>query len=155
MTDMETGVLTAFTPWASLGGGVLLGLSTVMLMALLGRIAGISGITAGAFALVPDGKGFLAEGGWRVAFVAGLVAAPMVMGVFGAGEIAQTVPDNLPLMAVAGVLVGLGAGLGSGCTSGHGVCGLARLSPRSLASVLTFMASGAVMVAVLRHGLGG
>ena len=152
---METGVLTAFTPWASLGGGILLGLSTVLLMALLGRIAGISGITSGAFALNSDGRGVLADGGWRIAFVAGLIAAPLVMMAGTGAGIAQTVPANLPLMGVGGVLVGLGAALGSGCTSGHGVCGLARLSPRALASVVTFMLSGAIVVALLRHGIGG
>lgn len=146
---METGVVTPFTPWASLFGGVLIGLSAIMVMGLFGRIAGISGITRGAIGLA----GASGEG-WRLAFIAGLLAAPLAVLVLG-GTVAQTVPANLVGMGIAGLLVGAGTSIGSGCTSGHGVCGLARLSVRSLAAVLAFMASGFVTVFVLRHVLGG
>ena len=142
---MPPSVATEFTPWASLLGGVLIGLSAVMAMALLGRIAGIAGITTGALGRAPGG-----DVSWRVAFVAGLVAAPMLVALVS-GPVTQTVSDNLPAMAVAGLLVGVGTAMGSGCTSGHGVCGLARLSTRSLAAVATFMAFAAATVFVLRH----
>ena len=144
---MDPAVPTDFTPWASLAGGVLIGTSAVMVMGLLGRIAGISGITAGALA----GVGAAGDRGWRVAFVAGLVAAPLLVSAVAPSAVRQTVSGDLAWMAAAGLLVGLGAALGSGCTSGHGVCGLARLSPRSLAAVATFMAAGVATVAVLRH----
>lgn len=147
---MEIGIETAFTPWASLLGGVLIGLSAVMVMALFGRVAGIAGITQGAMAA----PGAARDRDWRWAFLAGLIAAPLAMMARG-GTVAQSVPDDLGGMAVAGLLVGLGTALGSGCTSGHGVCGLARLSGRSLAAVATFMAAGFATVFVLRHVLGG
>jgi uncharacterized membrane protein YedE/YeeE len=138
---------TDFTPWASLGGGILIGLSAVMVMALFGRIAGIVGITAGA--ATGDDRG------WRIAFIAGLIAAPLLWLVANGAMPQQTVSGNLPGMAVAGLMVGAGTALGSGCTSGHGVCGLARLSGRSLAAVITFMAFAAATVFVLRHVIGG
>lgn len=138
---------TDFTPWASLGGGVLLGISTVMLMALFGRIAGIIGITAG---VVTEG-----DRGWRIAFIGGLLAAPILWLLFTGGFPTQTVSNNLTGMAIAGLLVGAGTALGSGCTSGHGICGLARLSGRSLASVVTLMLFGGITVFVLRHVVGG
>ena len=141
---------TTFTPWASLGGGILIGISAVMVMGLFGRIAGIAGITQGAMAL----PGAARDRDWRIVFVLGLMAAPLAILALG-GTIVQTVPGNLALMVVAGLLVGTGTALGSGCTSGHGVCGLARLSGRSLAAVATFMAAGFVTVFVLRHVMGG
>lgn len=141
---------TTFTPWASLGGGILIGISAVMVMALFGRIAGIAGITQSALAL----PGAARDRDWRIAFVLGLMAAPLAILALG-GTIVQTVPGSLALMIVAGLLVGTGTALGSGCTSGHGVCGLARLSGRSLAAVATFMAAGFVTVFVLRHVMGG
>ncbi|MEF9602285.1 YeeE/YedE family protein [Paracoccus lutimaris] len=147
-------VETDFTPWASLAGGALIGLSAVMVMALFGKIAGIAGITNGALgAVLPMGVA-PRDRGWRLAFILGLIAAPLLYQLFG-GTVVQTVSGNLPGMALAGLLVGVGTGLGSGCTSGHGVCGLARLSPRSLAAVLTFMAAGFLTVFVIRHVLGG
>jgi uncharacterized protein len=149
---MEMATETAFTPWASLGGGVLIGLSAVMVMGLFGRIAGISGITNGFLGAVVPMSGAPRDRDWRLAFLLGLVAAPLALMLGGTVE--QTVPENLLGMAVAGLLVGLGTALGSGCTSGHGVCGLARLSRRSLAAVLTFMAAGFSTVFVLRHVLG-
>lgn len=150
---METATVTPFTPWASLFGGVLIGLSAVMVMGLFGRIAGISGITNGFLGAVLPMSGAPRDRDWRVAFLLGLVLAPLVL-MLGGGTVEQTVPSNLVGMAVAGLLVGLGTSLGSGCTSGHGVCGLARLSRRSLVAVLTFMAAGFATVFVLRHILG-
>ena len=141
--------MTEFTPLASLMGGGLIGLCAVLLMLLEGRIAGVSGIAA---RLLPPYGGAAPLG--PLGFVAGLVAAPFaVMAVTGT-PIAQTVSSNLPLMAIAGLLVGFGAALGNGCTSGHGVCGLSRLSRRSLAAVVTFMATAFATVFVVRHVLG-
>jgi len=116
-------------------------------MALFGRIAGIVGITTGAVTQ--------SDRSWRIAFIAGLLAAPLVWLLATGGFPARTVSVNFPGMAVAGLLVGLGTALGSGCTSGHGVCGLARLSRRSLAAVVTFMVFAAATVFVLRHVIGG
>ena len=142
---MPLDTATAFTPWASLAGGVLIGLSATLVLLLFGRIAGISGITAGA---VPGRR---PDWPWRLAFVGGLMAAPVLVSLVTGERVAQTVPANLPAMALAGLLVGVGTVLGSGCTSGHGVCGLARLSGRSLVAVLSFMGSAFATVAVLRH----
>ena len=143
-------VPTDFTPWASLIGGILIGLSAVMVMLLFGRIAGIAGISRGALGI--SGAG---DWSWRIAFIAGLIAAPLVVALFDPAAVSQTVPDNLPIMALAGLLVGAGTALGSGCTSGHGVCGLARLSKRSFAAVLTFMGFAVATVFVVRHVIGG
>jgi uncharacterized membrane protein YedE/YeeE len=127
-------------------GGVLIGLSAVLLMALSGRIAGISGIVG---ALLPPKPA--ADRSWRLAFVAGLVAAPVIFRAFtGDDHIGAPIVGNGMLIA-AGVLVGVGTALGSGCTSGHGICGIARLSPRSLAAVMTFMVAAIVTVFLLRH----
>ena len=145
---META--TAFTPWQSLGGGVLIGLSAVIVMSLFGRIAGISGITAGLLGAVLPMPGAPRDRDWRIAFLLGLVSAPLALILTG-WTVEQTVSANLVGMAVAGLLVGFGTALGSGCTSGHGVCGLARLSRRSLAAVLTFMIAGFATVFLLRH----
>ena len=139
---------TEFTPLASLLGGVLIGLSAVMVMGLFGRVAGIAGISRGALGMMGGGPGDLS---WRVAFVAGLVAAPLLVPAVTGEAIAQTVSGDLLGMALAGLLVGTGTALGSGCTSGHGVCGLARLSTRSLVAVLTFMGAAMATVLVLRH----
>ena len=141
---------TEFTPWASLSGGMLIGLSAVMVMVLFGRIAGIAGITRGATWL--SGAG---DWSWRLAFVAGLIAAPLLVGVATGETVSQTVSSNIVVMGLAGLLVGFGTALGSGCTSGHGVCGLARLSARSFAAVLTFMGFAGLTVYVLRHVVGG
>lgn len=150
---METQIETAFTPWASLGGGVLIGLSAVMIMGLYGRIAGISGITNGFLGAVLPMPGAPGDKGWRIAFLLGLVAAPLAIMLTGE-TVSQTVPQSLVGMVIAGLLVGVGTSLGSGCTSGHGVCGLARLSRRSMVAVATFMAAGFITVFVLRHILG-
>ena len=154
---MELDLQTAFTPWASLGGGVLIGLSAVMVMGVFGKIAGIAGITNGALSAVVSLSRGPGDRDWRLAFLLALMAAPLALALALAligREVAQTVPSNLLGMAIAGLLVGLGTALGSGCTSGHGVCGLARLSRRSLAAVATFMAAGFATVFVLRHLLG-
>jgi uncharacterized protein len=135
---------TAFTPWSALAGGALIGLSAVLLMLANGRIAGISGIAGGLIGpRTPDR-------GWRAAFILGLVAAPLLyLAVGPAIEFTVTVPA--PLLIVAGLLVGVGTQVGSGCTSGHGVCGMSRLSPRGIAATLTFMATGALAVFLVRH----
>lgn len=150
---MELFTTTEFTPLASLLGGILIGLSAVMVMGLFGKIAGIAGITNGVLGSIVPMSSAPSDRDWRVAFLIGLIAAPLLMMGFGFA-VEQTVPTNLTGMAIAGLLVGIGTGIGSGCTSGHGVCGLARLSKRSLAAVLTFMATGFMTVFVLRHMIG-
>lgn len=142
-------VPTEFTPAASTLGGALIGASAVMLMLFHGRIAGISGILG---RLLPPYDG--AQPVHAAAFVAGLIAAPLAYAVAGRA-VTQTVSDNLPLMLVGGLLVGFGAAYGGGCTSGHGVCGLSRLSPLSMAATAVFMTTGFVTVFVVRHLIGG
>jgi uncharacterized membrane protein YedE/YeeE len=137
----------AFTPWASLGGGVLIGIAAAILILLNGRVAGISGIVGG---LLKPERGDVA---WRIAFVAGLVLAPAVYGLLASLPRIR-IDASHGALVVAGLLVGIGTRYGSGCTSGHGVCGLSRLSPRSLAATATFMAAGFVAVFILRHVLG-
>lgn len=123
-----------------------------MLMALNGRIAGISGIVAGIMApLRGEGR---ADFSWRLAFVAGLVLAPLIVGLFSQSLVAVATPHPLWMMAIGGLFVGYGVRLGSGCTSGHGVCGVARFSRRSIAATATFMATAIVTVLIL-HGLAG
>lgn len=141
-------MITPFTPLASLSGGILIGLGAVTLMAFNGRIAGLSGILGGALAAPGPDRA------WRIAFLAGAVAAPLIATALGA-RFAFAAPTDGALLALGGVIVGLGVSLGGGCTSGHGVCGLARLSPRSLAATLTFMATTFATVTLIRHGLGG
>ena len=140
-----------FTPWSSLAGGLLIGLSASILVAALGRIAGISGII-GALLQRPSWKS-VSNWGWRLAFIIGMVTAPLIWQLF-APLPAMQMPSNSVLISVAGLLVGFGTRLGSGCTSGHGVCGLSRLSLRSLAATLTFIATGAITVFVMRHVIG-
>ena len=142
--------VTEFTPLASTIGGALIGVSAVMLMAFNGRIAGISGIVGRLF---PPYAGTDAAG--AAVFVLGLIAAPLAYDAVASVPFTQTVSSDLGLMAFAGLLVGFGATLGGGCTSGHGVCGLARLSFRSLVATATFMATGFATVFVLRHVIGG
>ncbi len=137
--------MTTFTPYASLFGGVLIGLSALMVMFFFGRIAGISGISSGAL------KKPLADNAWRLSFIIGLILAPVLIQLFTNKPIEQIVSSNLLVMGIGGLLVGAGTVIGSGCTSGHGVCGLARLSPRSLAAVVTFMLSAAITVWLMRH----
>lgn len=136
-----------FTPWSALGGGLLIGLAAAMFVLLNGRIAGISGIVGG---LLKPVRGDFA---WRVAFVAGLVAAPFAYALFAAVPVPRIDAGPGTLVA-AGLLVGVGTRYGSGCTSGHGVCGLSRLSSRSLVATGAFMSAGFATVFVLRHLLG-
>lgn len=138
--------MTEFTPVASIIGGALIGLSAVLLLALEGRIAGISGIASRL--LPPYGKGGVLS---RLGFVLGLVLAPLLAGWVSGKPVMQSVSSNLSLMLIAGLLVGFGSVYGGGCTSGHGVCGLARLSPRSLVATLVFMAVAIATVFVVRH----
>ena len=141
---------TPFTPLISLAGGALIGLSAVMLMGFFGRIAGISGIIGGLIS-----GSALREGSWRLAFLVGMVAAPLpFLAVTGHVPEIMVVP-SLPMLLAGGLIVGIGVYYGSGCTSGHGVCGLARVSPRSIAATLIFMATAAATVFVIRHMLGG
>jgi uncharacterized membrane protein YedE/YeeE len=142
--------MTEFTPVSSLLGGMLIGLSAVLLMAFNGRIAGVSGILA---QLLPPWSG--GDVRPQAAFVAGLLLAPLLLKASGAWTVVQTVSGNWPLLGLAGLLVGFGAAYGSGCTSGHGVCGLSRLSGRSIVATAVFMVSGIVTVLLVRHGLGG
>lgn len=136
-----------FTPQPAAFGGLLIGLAAALTLLLLGRVAGVSGVFEGALTRRDD------EFGWRAAFLLGLVAAPAALGL-AIGAARPELPGAWPLYAVSGLLVGFGASLGSGCTSGHGVCGLSRLSPRSLVATLSFMASGAATVFVARHLIG-
>lgn len=133
-----------FTPWAALAGGVLIGIAAAMFVLLNGRIAGISGVLGG---LLRPAKGDVA---WRAAFVLGLIGAPLVYGLFAVLPAAR-IDAGYGALALAGLLVGVGTRYGAGCTSGHGVCGLARLSPRSLAATGVFMAAGFATVFVARH----
>ena len=142
--------MASFDPVSALVGGALIGLAAVMLMMLNGRIAGISGILGGALTLAPSDKA------WRLAFMAGLILAPVVvMSLIGHPMPEPQMPTSLIVIVAAGLLVGFGARLGGGCTSGHGVCGIARFSTRSIAATVIFMATAVVVVAVMRHGLGG
>lgn len=136
-----------FTLWASLAGGLLIGLASAMFLLFNGRIAGISGILGG---LLRPAHGDI---GWRVAFILGLAVAPLVFGV-AAPLPAVQVDASTATLIIAGLLVGVGTRYGSGCTSGHGVCGLSRRSPRSMVATLAFMFAGFVTVYVTRHLLG-
>jgi uncharacterized membrane protein YedE/YeeE len=142
--------VTEFTPFASSLGGALIGIAAVMLMALNGRIAGISGIVG---RLLPPYAG--ADPIGAVCIVLGLIASPLLYQAATGAPVAQTVSDQGGLMAVAGLLVGFGTATGGGCTSGHGVCGIARLSPRSVVATVTFMATGFATVCLMRHVIGG
>ena len=135
---------TEFTPISAVIGGALIGLAAVMLMAANGRIAGISGLAGGLIG--PEGG----DRAWRGAFLAGLAAAPLAFMALGP-DIAIQIEANTPALIAAGLLVGVGTQLGSGCTSGHGVCGLSRLSRRGLAATATFMGAGAAVVFFTRH----
>lgn len=138
----------AFTPWSALAGGLLIGLAAALLAFFNGRIAGISGIVGGLLSLSEK-----ADRGWRLAFVAGLVLAPMLWLSFSALPAIQ-IDADYPLLIVAGLVVGISTRYGSGCTSGHGVCGISRLSPRSLVATVAFMATGFVTVFLIRHVIG-
>lgn len=141
---------TAFTPVAALGGGALIGLASVLLMLTLGRVFGATGILAGFFQ--PDNR---QDWAWRATLLAGMVSGPLVYLALTGSMPAIEVPVSTTAMIVGGVIVGLGVTYGSGCTSGHGVCGMARLSPRSIAATITFMITTAATVYVMRHMIGG
>ena len=142
--------MTDFTPLMSFLGGTLIGVATVALMAVLGRIAGINGIASGFLTTQ-----FNQDWAWRAAFLAGMVASPLIMlGV--TGQLPEiTVPSSPLLLVVGGFLTGIGTTYGSGCTSGHGVCGISRLSARSIVATVTFMATAGVTVYLSRHVFGG
>lgn len=135
---------TDFTPWTALGGGLLIGLAVAMFVLFNGRIAGISGIIGGLLRPAPG------ERGWRIAFLLGLVAAPLVY-TLAAPLPAMRIDAGTGTLIAAGLLVGIGTRYGAGCTSGHGVCGLARGSARSLAATLAFMGAGFATVFIVRH----
>ncbi len=143
---MDAVPATEFTPLLSLFGGVLIGLSAVLLMAFHGRIAGMTGIMAGLLPPVSS------DWPWRAAFLAGAIIAPAVW-IFAGGDLPFAVPVSLPALLIGGFIVGVGVTYGAGCTSGHGVCGVARLSPRSIAATATFMVVTFVTVYVMRHVL--
>lgn len=134
----------AFTPWLALAGGVLIGISAAMFVLLNGRIAGISGILGGLLKREPG------DAGWRIAFLLGLLLAPTVYALFTALP-ARSIEASDGALVLAGLLVGVGTRYGGGCTSGHGVCGLSRFSPRSLVATLAFMGAGFATVFVTRH----
>jgi uncharacterized membrane protein YedE/YeeE len=140
---------TVFTPWASLGGGILIGLAATLLMLLQGRIMGATGILAGI--VMPANRQDFA---WRAALVAGMICGPFALWILTGAlpETQVTVP--LAVLLVSGVIVGVGVSYGGGCTSGHGVCGIARLSPRSIVATLTFMATTFATVYITRHLIG-
>jgi uncharacterized protein len=135
-----------FTPWSAFAGGIVLGIASVMFILINGRILGISGILGGL--LTPKRS----DSSWRVFFLLGLLVAPATLALLAPGMVpSPRIEAGQTAIVVAGLLVGLGTRYGSGCTSGHGVCGLSRLSPRSLAATIAFMASGFAMVYVARH----
>ncbi len=135
-----------FTPYSALSGGVLIGAAVALLLLLNGRIAGISGIVGGVLPPWRDAVG------WRLSFLTGLIVAPLLYKLLG-GQLNVQIHASLPLLVVAGLLVGYGTSLGRGCTSGHGVCGLARLSARSAVATVTFMLSAAITLYIARHVL--
>lgn len=137
-----------FTPISAVIGGVMIGAAAVFLMLFSGRVAGIAGIVGGVFGA--NGR----EIGWRLAFALGLMAGPYLVLLGGDSIPAVDIAAGWPVVIAGGVLVGFGTRLGNGCTSGHGVCGLARFSPRSVAATAVFLATAAVVVAVVRHGVG-
>ena len=136
--------MSPFDPLSAAIGGALIGLAVTLLTLLTGRIAGISGILGDLL----DSGG--SDRAWRLAFAAGLIAAPLALALGGHALANPAMPPSI-IIAVAGLLVGIGTRLGSGCTSGHGICGIARLSPRSIAATVTFMAAAMLVVAIMRH----
>jgi uncharacterized protein len=146
--EFEANIMANFTPISAAVGGALIGLSAALLMMLNGRIAGITGVFAGL--IDPTGSDRI----WRATFIAGLIAAPLSAALFGLALPLPQMPASVAVIAVAGLLVGFGTRLANGCTSGHGVCGIARLSPRSIAATAIFMAAAIVVVALTRHAFG-
>lgn len=138
-----------FTPWSALAGGALIGLSASVLLLTHGRVAGISGIVGGLL------SGRNADTLWRVAFVVGLMVAGLGMGMLLPESVAGPEARTLPVVALGGLVVGFGVRVGGGCTSGHGVCGLSRFSPRSLVATLTFMGTGGLTAVAIQLATGG
>ena len=138
---------THFTPWSSLSGGIILGVASALFILINGRVLGISGILGG---LLPPKAG---DTLWRIAFLAGMFAAPWVFNLLAPADLITTpqIDADTIMLIIAGLLVGIGTRYGSGCTSGHGVCGLSRMSPRSLVATISFMATGFLTVYVVRH----
>lgn len=139
---------TEFTPIAATIGGVIIGLASASMLAGNGRIAGISRILGG---LLPGGEGR----GWRASFIVGMLLGGVGLRSFLPESLPGTAVDSLPMLAVAGLLVGFGARMGGGCTSGHGICGISRLSMRSILATLVFMGTAIATVTIVRHGFGG
>jgi uncharacterized membrane protein YedE/YeeE len=137
-----------FTPWSALIGGLILGIAAVIFILINGRITGISGILGG---LLSPTQG---DVWWRVAFIAGLIMAPLIYSLFTTLPPIQ-IDASYPLLIIAGLIVGIGTRYGSGCTSGHGICGISRLSPRSLVATAAFMAAGFITVFIIRHIIAG
>jgi uncharacterized membrane protein YedE/YeeE len=137
-----------FNPYSAMAGGGLIGLAAGLLWLFSGRIAGISGIMGGLF------SSWSRDTGWRLCFLAGLLMGPLMLRGVNGESAAIHINPSLALLSIAGLLVGYGTGLGSGCTSGHGICGLTRLSRRSIAATLTFMTVAAATVYITRHWLG-
>lgn len=135
-----------FTPWSAFGGGLLIGLAAALFILINGRIAGISGILAGALRPKPG------DTAWRLAFIIGLFITPMLFTAINR-PLSLAIDSSYSAMILAGLLVGFGTRLGLGCTSGHGVCGLSRLSPRSIVATICFMAAGFITVFLIRHVL--
>jgi uncharacterized membrane protein YedE/YeeE len=135
-----------FTPWSALIGGLILGIAAVIFILINGRITGISGILGG---LLSPTQG---DVWWRVAFIAGLIMAPLIYSLF---TTLIQIDASYPLLIIAGLIVGIGTRYGSGCTSGHGICGISRLSPRSLVATAAFMAAGFITVFIIRHVIAG
>jgi uncharacterized membrane protein YedE/YeeE len=141
--------MAPFDPVSALIGGGLIGLAASLMMLLNGRIAGVSGILGGLLSPPSSDKA------WRLAFIAGLIVAPLIAGAVGRPLAEAAMPASWLVIVVAGLLVGFGARMGGGCTSGHGVCGISRLSTRSIVATVVFMATAALTVAIVRHGMGG
>jgi uncharacterized membrane protein YedE/YeeE len=138
---------TSFTPFSALAGGALIGTAALLLFLTLGRIAGISGLISGILARGTR----TADRAWRSAFILGLIAGPLIAAMLLGKPLVKSSPLNGPLLILAGLAVGLGTGLANGCTSGHGVCGLSRLSRRSIAATGLFMGFGFLTASLLRH----
>ena len=141
--------MAQFTPLSAAIGGALIGLSAVLLMLLTGRIAGISGIFSGLLNLRSEDRD------WRIAFIAGLILTPVIAGAIGYGMAPPKLPASWVMITAAGLLVGFGTRLGGGCTSGHGICGIGRLSLRSIVATIVFMLTAVITVAITHHVLGG
>ena len=136
-----------FTPWSALAGGAIIGLAAALLVLFNGRIAGISGIIGGLI------KQKVGDTQWRLAFMLGLIVAPILWQLFAALPNIQ-IDSSYTLLIMAGLITGIGTRYGSGCTSGHGICGISRVSPRSIVATLAFMSTGFVTVYIMRHVLG-